>query len=160
MDDVIIGNESIFSFSVASLLADYGWYLLIGVIICLYIYKQLQPNIQQYWNKKADQEYAEKYHKDPDIAIARATAQEAAVLKLQEKYARDAEDHQKRMEEKQAKKREEWLLNNSEKGHRLGNKSTGAAQTSLKAEYNPLMGGTSQSYRAPKRSCPGGGCGK
>lgn len=80
MDDVIIGNESIFSFSgnlncisylkclinvllVASLLADYGWYLLIGVIICLYIYKQLQPNIQQYWNKKADQEYAEKYHK-------------------------------------------------------------------------------------------------
>lgn len=35
--------------------------------------------------------------------------------------------------QKQAKKREEWLLNNSEKGHRLGNKSTGAAQTSLKA---------------------------
>ncbi|XP_044744735.1 uncharacterized protein LOC123306683 [Coccinella septempunctata] len=142
--------------SVISFIENYGWYLLITIVIGIYIYNQfLKERIQEYLRWKSEQEYSAKYHKNPDLLEKRLNAQQTYASKLQEKYNREAEEYKRKMEEKEARKKEE-LLNKLEGkgGTKLGSSS--------KSDYNPLMGaGTSGGYRPPKKSCckKGGGCG-
>ncbi|XP_019871952.2 uncharacterized protein LOC109600259 [Aethina tumida] len=146
------------------ILGDYGWYILGSSIVLGYIYHTfIKEKIVAYWQKKEEQDYAAKYHKNPDLLNARLQAQEAYVKKLQEQYNIDLEEYKRKQEEKEAKRREEILRNAP--GHRLGgdeddsNKPNGRG---LRSEFFPLMGGGSgNSYRPPRRSpCGGGGCGR
>ncbi|CAH1154797.1 unnamed protein product [Phaedon cochleariae] len=108
--------------SVVGIFEDYGWYILISGVIMAYLYQRyLRTIVDHYRIKRDEAEYAAKYHKNPDLVTARLTAQEQRTLQLQEKYRRDAEEHKRKIEEKEAKKREALLNKYSEEGgHKLG----------------------------------------
>lgn len=150
------GKESTFYNRIIFIFENYGWYLLATTFLLLYLYQKLQPLICKYIENKKNEAYAAEYHKNPDLFAAKAAAQHDLVLKLQEKYTREASEYQRKKEERESKKREEWLAKQT--GHRLGS----AKENTLKSEYNPLMGDTSsRSYKPQRRSpCSGGGCGK
>ncbi|XP_018575792.1 selenoprotein S [Anoplophora glabripennis] len=143
------------------LLANYGWYILgVGVVLAYFYQKALRFHIDAYKKRKGEEEYAAKYHKNPDLFVARQVAQQEYAMKLQEKYRLDAEEHERKMKEKERKKQEEILQKyEGQGGQKSGYKDDGV--NSSRPEYNPLMGaGSSSSYRAPKRSaCSRGGCG-
>ncbi|KAF2893443.1 hypothetical protein ILUMI_12728 [Ignelater luminosus] len=163
-DPLLKYTESRWNFSVIDILEHYGWYLLILVCIIIYVYRQMRPSLDKFLKDKADREYSAHYHKNPDIAAARIAAQQTVTQRLQDKYKQDATEYQRKMEEKDAKKREEWLTRHTApSGHKLGNGSSSnkEEQNSLRPEYNPLMGDSSRSYRPQRKSpCSGGGCGK
>ncbi|KAG5867678.1 hypothetical protein JTB14_020188 [Gonioctena quinquepunctata] len=150
-------------YSVVGIFENYGWYILISLAILAYIYqKSLKSYIDQYKKRKEEAEYSAKYHKNPDLLSARVTAQEVRTLELQKKYQKDAEEHKKKMEEREARKREELLEKyGHEGGKKLGSSNDQKPDSSFKPEYNPLMGsGSSSNYRPPRRSaCSRGGCG-
>jgi len=85
-------------------------------------------------------------------------ARKEAVLKLQEKYRREAEVKAQKDKEKEDRKRQERLkeleelerMRNGGAGHRLGQ-----ARNTLREEYNPLMGNGSS--RAPPSRKPARG---
>ncbi|KAF5276729.1 hypothetical protein FQR65_LT03954 [Abscondita terminalis] len=153
------GNDTPLYLSFLYVIENYGWYMLIGTVLILYLYRQVQPQLQKYWENKASQEYAAYYHKHPDLLTERLTAQEKYVEKLQEKYKDQASLYQQKAEQKENKKRQEWLERNSNGGHRLGGTSS---EKSMKPDYNPLMGDTSSRTYKPQRKtpCSGGGCKK
>lgn len=56
------------SFSVFSILGDYGWYILGSSIVLGYIYHTfIKEKIEAYWQKKEEQDYAAKYHKSMSL---------------------------------------------------------------------------------------------
>ncbi|CAH1955989.1 unnamed protein product [Acanthoscelides obtectus] len=143
---------------VIQIFENYGWYILFTTIGCAYVYQNyLKPHIDKFMQKKEEEAYSAKYHKDPDVLVSRLTAQERRTNELQEKYKREAEEYKKKMEEREAKKKEAQL----EKLGNEGGKKLGSDKKSFRPEYNPLMGsGSVSSYRPPRRSaCSGGGCG-
>ncbi|KAJ8985595.1 hypothetical protein NQ317_015086 [Molorchus minor] len=146
--------------TIVSSIENYGWYLLLCLIVFVYIYHSyLKSYINDYMKWKDEKEYSEKYHKNPDLFVARQVAQQQAAMKLQEKYNREAEEHRKKLEEREAKKREEAMQKfDGQGGQKLGSESS---KQSFKPDYNPLMGsGSGSSYRPPRRSaCSRGGCG-
>ncbi|XP_023020902.1 selenoprotein S [Leptinotarsa decemlineata] len=149
--------------SAVGIFEDYGWYILLSLVLLIYVYqKLLKSAIDEYQEKKDEAEYSAKYHKNPDLLSERLIAQEKRTLKLQEKYNKDAEEYQKKIQEREARKREEILEKfGNESGHRLGPSADDKTKKSFKPEYSPLMGGGSSSnYRPPRRSaCSRGGCG-
>ncbi|XP_045479322.1 uncharacterized protein LOC123684197 [Harmonia axyridis] len=142
--------------SVTNFVENYGWYFLLSTVVGFYLYNvHLKERIKEYMKWKSEQEYSAKYHKDPDLLERRLNAQQAYADKLQEKYNREAAEHKKNVEEKEAQKRENLL-------NKLQGKGGAKLGSSSKPDYNPLMGaGTSGGYRPPKKSCckKGGGCG-
>lgn len=143
------------------ILENYGWYILgVGVILAYFYQKTWKFHIDAYRKRKDEEEYAAKYHKNPDLFVTRQVAQQEYAMKLQEKYRRDAEEHERKIKEKERKKQEELLQKYEGQG---GQKSgyTEDGVNSSKPEYNPLMGaGSSSNYRPPRRSaCSRGGCG-
>lgn len=92
---------------------------------------------------------------------SRLSAQLSHVEKLQEMYNKDALEHKKKLEERQERKRQELLDKFPDSGRKLGTSDDKNKKSSLKPDYNPLMGNSGgSSYRPPKRSaCGGGGCG-
>ncbi|KAJ3662861.1 hypothetical protein Zmor_007196 [Zophobas morio] len=153
--------------SVTYVLENYGWYLLISLIVFMFIYnKTLKSYLYKYKEYKFERDYSAKYHKNPDVFAAHVNAQQQWAEKMQAKYDREAEEHQRKMKEREERKRQELVekYGSSQGGHVLGG-SGGSKKddkpTTFKQDYNPLMGpGGSSSYRAPKRSaCGGGGCG-
>uniref|UniRef100_A0AAR5QHH7 Selenoprotein S n=1 Tax=Dendroctonus ponderosae TaxID=77166 RepID=A0AAR5QHH7_DENPD len=157
-----------------AVMQTYFWHILIGAIAFYYLFTKflgpalgkLYGSYEQYRKRKEISEYEAKYHKNPDLFAARLSAQQAAAQKLQEKYDKDAREYREKLIEKEARKRQEVenLLNQSDKGHRLGNSNDKGKDESkpFRPEYHPLMGpGSSSNYRPPKKSkCGGGGCGK
>ncbi|KAJ8940315.1 hypothetical protein NQ318_014389 [Aromia moschata] len=147
--------------SFISIFEDYGWYILLFGVVLAYVYHNvLKSYISNFQKYRDDQEYVAKYHKDPDLFVARQVAQQQSAMKLQEKYRKDAEEYQKRLEQKEAKKKEELMKKfNGDGGQKLGSGSQ--ENSSFKPEYNPLMGsGSGSNYRPPRRSaCSRGGCG-
>ncbi|CAH1099614.1 unnamed protein product [Psylliodes chrysocephalus] len=144
--------------TVVDIIANYGWYILISVVATLYLYeKYLKSRFRTYKSQKEEAEYSAKYHKNPDLLSARLLAQEKRTRELQEKYQRDAEEHKKKLEEREEKRKNELLEKYNDGGHTLGPSSS----KSFKPEYNPLMGsGSSTNYKPQKRSaCSKGGCG-
>ncbi|XP_065345867.1 selenoprotein S B-like [Cloeon dipterum] len=167
---------------VASIMQIYGWYIFVGIAVgILAWHKWLR---QKYWNwqrEKDEREYAAKYHKNPDIGVGRfrEEAMLTARRKQQEELARAsalyAEQEKERQEELERLKLENNLQRNLgiNPGRRLGNTLDSNADEvmanaelmkkgrAFKKEYNPLDGGSGGAgYRAPKKGCPGGGCGR
>ncbi|KAJ8961021.1 hypothetical protein NQ314_006003 [Rhamnusium bicolor] len=142
---------------------NYGWYMLLFGLVFAYVYQKiLKSYIDEYEKRKNEEEYAAKYHKNPDLFVERQIAQQQYAMKLQEKYKSDAEEYKKKLEEKEAKKREEYRLKfEGIGGEKLGSSSNKDKSNSFKPEYNPLTGaGSSSNYRPPRRSaCSRGGCG-
>ncbi|XP_068626041.1 selenoprotein S-like [Battus philenor] len=137
---------------VLQLLASYGWPLVGVGAVLLYLVHKLRPHYQRW---RQDLEDAE-YHKDPDKALARMQAIQAAREKqqklLEEASAKALEEQQEREERRRAEHvaKLQQLLKGD--GQRLGSGD----------DYLPLSGGAStSSYRPPKRSaCARGGCGR
>ncbi|XP_014244034.1 selenoprotein S-like [Cimex lectularius] len=136
-------------------LMNYGWYL-VGLGIFYLIYRdKINKYLDDWYTRREEQKYAEKYHKNPDLARERLEALTAARQKMQEELnqkAKEAEERRKEREEQKRLEREKLLT-----GHKLGGSSS---QSPYKKEYNPLMGDGGSSYRPPKKSCcKKGGCG-
>lgn len=113
-----------------------------------------------------EQDYAAKYHKNPDLLQERLSAVEASRQRMQESYYERCVLAQREEKEKAEKKEAARFVDYASIGHRLGNGSrdestfTQKKSKSLRGDYNPLMGDNSRGYRPPKRSCCGkGGCG-
>lgn len=139
--------------TVVEFFENYGWFIFGFGVVVAFSLKKLQPRITAWRKKVEDDEYAAKYHKNPDLIAARLAAQEAHRRKMQEEHDRAAEVNRLKMEEKEKKKREEFLEKQSGSGS--------GSKLGFKSDYNPLMGDTSRGYRATKKSpCGGGGCGK
>ncbi|XP_071875010.1 uncharacterized protein isoform X2 [Bombus fervidus] len=148
-------------------IASVGWYI-IGITICIW---WASPYIlEKYANwklRKNEQEYAAKYHKNPDLLRERLSGLEASRQKMQEEYYQKCMlAEQERTEKGNAKGIAKLILDNNVIGDRLGKKdndsppSTEKKHKSIREEYNPLMGDGSRGYRPPKRTCCGkGSCG-
>jgi len=132
-----------------------GWYIVAIAAISYYIYKNyFESNssslIQgQGRTLRAPEEVAAQTSKDE--------ARRQAVLKLQQKYQKEAEERAeqlKKIEEKKKKERMEELerLEAIRGGKRLGDNQT---KKSFRPEYNPLVGDTSSSSRACSRPSTG-----
>ncbi|XP_071050396.1 selenoprotein S B-like isoform X2 [Onthophagus taurus] len=136
-------------FGFTEILQNYGWFILVGVIIIAYIWTKLQPSIQKFLEKRAEDEYAAKYHKNPDLLVQQLTAQQLRTERLQAQHDKDAEEFKKKQEKKEAMKREQ-ILN-----------GTGKQKLNVGHGYNPLMGDNTRSYKPVRKSpCGGGGCGR
>ncbi|XP_017798399.1 PREDICTED: uncharacterized protein LOC108579383 isoform X2 [Habropoda laboriosa] len=153
--------------TVWTVIASVGWYL-IGVVIFFWFASPYIREKYTSWKlRKDEQDYAAKYHKNPDLLQERLSGLEASRQKMQEEYYKKCRVAQEEEQEKQKTIRSSRLiLDNATPGHRLGSKDNDQSFTekkhkSIKGEYNPLMGNGSRGYRPPKRSCcgKGGGCG-
>ncbi|XP_053971490.1 uncharacterized protein LOC128872636 [Hylaeus volcanicus] len=150
-----------------SYVASVGWYL-IGIAIVIWY---ASPNIwEKYSNwklRKDEQEYAAKYHKNPDLLQERLSALEASRQKMQQEYYQKCMlVHPQGGEHEGKQKKQSILMDANLAGHKLGNNentrlpSDKKSHKSLRGEYNPLMGDSSKGYRPPKRSCCSkGSCG-
>ncbi|XP_022324853.1 selenoprotein S-like [Crassostrea virginica] len=154
--------------SVVGFLQQYGWFILLGVLVLLYIKSKLEPKIRKMKAKAEDISYQKKY--DPDTAQRRLEAMERARIRLQEEHdakaAVYAEQQKQREEEKRKQKIEEWENLQEGKAYRSKVKvkdepsenSSGKAKPKPKlrqTDYNPLMGGGGAGYRPARRT--GGG---
>ncbi|XP_048772875.1 selenoprotein S-like [Ostrea edulis] len=150
------------------ILQQYGWFVLLGILILIYIKSKLNPKIREMKSKAEDISYQKKY--DPDTAQKRLESMERARMRLQEEHdakaAMFAEQQRQREEEKRKQKIEEWDSLQEGKGYRSKVKpkddSSETSQNKLKpkpklrqSDYNPLMGGGGTGYRPARRT--GGG---
>lgn len=148
-------------------LQQYGWFILLGVLILLYIKTKLDPKIRKLKSKAEDISYQKKF--DPDTTQRRLEAMERARKKLQEEHdakaAMYAEQQKQKEEEKRKQKIEEWENLQDGKGYRSkvkpkdeSSESPGKLKPKPKLrqnDYNPLMGGGGPGYRPARRT--GGG---
>ncbi|XP_014608725.1 PREDICTED: uncharacterized protein LOC106789211 [Polistes canadensis] len=145
--------------------ASVGWYIVALLGVIWYFYPYIQDKYTRWKVKKDEEEYAAKYHKNPDLLQQRLLEMEASRQRMQEEYIKSTLAVKEKEEERMQKKKED--VSNFLDGNILGRGSKDEASTSrgpksksLKPEYNPLMGDSSRGYRPPKRSCCGkGGCG-
>ncbi|XP_017883703.1 selenoprotein S-like [Ceratina calcarata] len=151
-------------------IASIGWYLVAVAIAFWYAFPYLRERYSAWVIKKDEQDYAAKYHKNPDLSFMkeRLSAVEASRQKMQEQYEKCIFVQKEEAEKKRkAKETQRLHMDNNSLGNVLGRRddseacsSSGNKEKSLKKEYNPLMGDGSRGYRPPKRSCCGkGGCG-
>ncbi|XP_037298904.1 selenoprotein S isoform X2 [Manduca sexta] len=139
---------------VLQFLATYGWYVVGATAAALYLLNKLKKRYAAYRQAKEDAEY----HKDPDKALARMEAFQRA-REQQQEMLREASRRAREAQEKLAeKKRNDTIQRLKRYGADAGRR---LAEMDDDASYLPLSGGASTStYRAPKKKCPGGGCGR
>lgn len=135
-------------------LASYGWYLVGGAAVILYVLHKLRPTLDAWRQAREDAEY----HKNPDVALARMEAIQRARDKQQQMLLAASERALEQQREREERKRQEAA-------ERLQKYGTAAGQklgTRDEGDYMPLSAGASTStYRPPKKSkCGGGGCGR
>ncbi|CAG9772369.1 unnamed protein product [Ceutorhynchus assimilis] len=90
-----------------SIIQNYAWYMVFGGLAFYYIYTKFLRTIlestflsyENYKKQKEEQEYAAKYHKNPDLFSARVSAQQNRAQKLQEQYDQEAREHQAKLKE-------------------------------------------------------------
>ena len=154
--------------SVIAFLQQYGWFVLFGIVVLLYIKSKLDPHVRKIKKKAADVIEQKKY--DPDIAQSRLEQMERSRIRLQEQHdaeaARFAEKQRIKEEEKRKAKIEDWENHQQGKGYRskIKPKEEAEPKKPLKPkaklrenDYNPLMGNYSgASFRPPRRSGGGG----
>ncbi|CAH1398414.1 unnamed protein product [Nezara viridula] len=142
--------------------SQYGWFIFAGLVVLGIYWNKIQKHIDRWYDKRESRKYAEKYHKNPDLALERVEAMERARKKQQEELNRKALEHQEKMKERERQQLMEKIAKaeKQEGGNRLGNDSGPSNSKGFKSDYNPLMGDSSSRYKPPKRSgCSGGGCG-
>ncbi|VDI25586.1 selenoprotein S [Mytilus galloprovincialis] len=156
-----------FSF-VIEFLQQYGWFVLFGFVVLIYIKVKLDPHIRRV--KKKAEDVIEQKKFDPDVAQRRMEQMERSRQRLQEQHdaeaARYAEKQRIKEEEKRKLKIEDWENHQQGKGYRSKvkpkeeqdiNKPLKAKPRLRTNDYNPLMGDMGgASYRPPRRSGGGG----
>lgn len=169
----VLVNENPFSSYIqfgVEFLQQYGWFLLLGVIICLYLKSKLAPTVEKYKRQAEDARAARDYN--PSKAQEKLEAMEASRRKMQEKFdaeaARYAEKQKVKEEEKRNEKIKDWEGHLEGKGYRSKYKAKEDTEEKKplpkskplrQSDYNPLMGdpGGSSSWRPPRRGGGGGG---
>lgn len=161
-------------YPVVEFLQAYGWILLFGLLVCLYIKSKLSPAVRKYKKKLEDTIESKKF--DANKAQSRLEGMEAARRRMQEQLdaqaARHAEQMKQREEEKRKQKIEDWDGHLQGKGYRSKFKakdeetpSTSTLKTEKKSkplrqsDYSPLSGGSggdSCSWRPGVRRGGGG----
>ncbi|XP_034187046.1 uncharacterized protein LOC117607449 [Osmia lignaria lignaria] len=145
--------------------ASMGWYILALAICCWYASPYIRERYTRWKLRKDEEDYAAKFHKNPDLLQDRLSALEASRQRMQEKYYQKCVQSKEEEREKEIRKEASRLIDSSSTGYRLGSASDESTfvqkkSKSLRGDYNPLMGDNSRGYRPPKRSCCGkGGCG-
>jgi len=157
------------------------WLLLIIAIVVYKIWQRIKPGImERYYDwqeRKKEEEYAARYHKNPDEFRQKMEAMDLARAAMQEKYDKDAMEWAEKMREKEERRRqqdiEDWEAHKQGKGYKNAEKGGEDSQREAlkkqaaikgkkgyKQEYNPLMGGGGggSGYRpSPRSSGLGGG---
>ncbi|XP_066910833.1 selenoprotein S-like [Clytia hemisphaerica] len=171
---ILASNFSI----IVGVIEQYGWFLLIGCILVMYLYNKYKPTLMKMKQNHEDWKEAEINKKDPDRVHKVQLSMEQARLKLQQQVNVDSEKRKeadlKREEAQRQKKIEEW--ENHQQGRGYHNKSrfsnpspdndSGSNNTSkpkkknttMKSDFNALSGdgGGSCSYRPSSRFSGGG----
>ncbi|XP_057318503.1 uncharacterized protein LOC130663349 [Microplitis mediator] len=158
----IISNSPSYLSMIWGAIASVGWYIIAAIVVSVWASPYIKEKYKSWKQKKDDEEYSAKYHKNPDIFEERTRAIEAARQRMQQQYLERAELAKQQEEEKKRLKQEQVmkLLKDAEGGNRLGTSDQpSSSKSSFRDEYNPLMGESSRGYRAPKRSCCGKKCG-
>jgi len=157
------------------------WLLLIIAIVVYKLWQKVKPSIMEryydYIERKKEEEYAARYHKNPDEFRQKMEAMDAARMAMQEKYDRDAMEWAEKQREKEERRRQQDIQDwedhkqgkgykNAEKGGEDSQREALKKQAAIKGkkgfkqEYNPLMGGSGGGggYRpSPRSSGLGGG---
>lgn len=148
----------------------YGWFILLGVIVCMYIKSKLSPTVEKFKKQAEDARAARDY--DPLKAQEKMEAMEASRRRMQEKLdaqaARYAELQKIKEEEKRKEKIEDWEGHLEGKGYRSKykvkeeeekKKPLPKSKPLRQSDYNPLTGnsGDSCSWRPARRGGGGGG---
>lgn len=169
-------------YTVTSLVASYGWYVVGASFLGYFLWIRLRPKVEQWKEQRERDQDAAELHKNPDKILARERAIDAARLRMQEEYDRCAVAHAEKVKENEEKKRQERIEDweRHERGEGYRNKSRYTASPSvgstspatpsasnskpsgkpkLRPEYNPLTGQGSGvcRYRPDRRGPSGGG---
>ncbi|KAK3581724.1 hypothetical protein CHS0354_015493 [Potamilus streckersoni] len=158
--------------NVTEFLQAYGWFIILGIVVILYIKSKLSPSIQKLQDKFEQRKESRNY--DPNKALKMSEELDAARRRMQEQLnaqaARYAEQQKIKEEEKRQQKIQEWDNFQDGKGYRSKYKpqeevgaSAGTKVKSTKprlrqTDFNPLMGENrgGSSYRPPRRGGGGG----
>ncbi|XP_060081458.1 selenoprotein S-like [Ylistrum balloti] len=156
--------------TVTQILQQYGWFIVFGCLVLLYIRSKVKPAYSQ-MKKRAEESRDKKI--DPDVAQSRMEAMERARQRLQEEHDAKASHYAEKQllkeEEKRQTRIEEW--DNLQQGKAYRSKIKPREENSettkgLKPKprlrdtgYNPLMGGGGGggSFRPSRRAGGGGG---
>jgi len=156
------------------------WMLLILAILTYKIWRMIKPSIMERYygwqERRKEEEYAARYHKNPDEFRDKMEAMDAARAAMQERYDRDAVSWAEKQREKEERKRQQDIQDwedhkqgkgykNAEKGGEDKQREALRQQAVVKGkkgykEYNPLMGGGGggSGFRpSPRSSGLGGG---
>lgn len=168
--------------TVIQFLQQYGWFLLLAVILAFFVKNRLQQYLASRPRSQSSPQDLHRY--DSETALKRQEAFEASRRRLQEKLDADsakfAEEQKKKEEEKRKQKIAEWDKHLEGKGYRskyrapeesegpsssASDSATGSSSSSRRpkstyraANYNPLTGGGGGGggYRPPARRGGGG----
>lgn len=155
-------------------LERYGWLIVIGLVILVFLWSKLKPYWKELQNKWERQQEIANF--DPIKAASQQERMEDARRRLQEKQdakaAKFMEDQRLVDEARRREKIEDWDRHQEGKGYRTKRYKSpeDSAQSSTssqpkkpkkplrKSDYNPLSGnGGGFSYRPPRRGAGGGG---
>ncbi|XP_060551885.1 selenoprotein S-like [Ruditapes philippinarum] len=142
-------------YTVIEFIQSYGWIILFGLVVCLYIKSKLSPTVRKYKQKIEDTIESKKF--DSSKAQSRLEAMDAARQRMQAQLdaqaARHAEQMKQKEEEKRKQKIEDWEGHTQGKGYRSKYKPKEEQSTSASSlktdkkkplrssDYNPLTGG-------------------
>ncbi|XP_076457760.1 selenoprotein S-like [Babylonia areolata] len=152
-------------------LQQYGWFLLLGVVVVLYLKSRfLQPRLDSWQQQREDASYKKM---DEGKAQSQLEAMERARQRMQEQLDRQAAEYKLKQKEKEEKARQEkiadWERHQEGKGYRskirAKEEEEGPSQPKPKPkkplrsdDYNPLMGTSGgASFRPPRRGPSTGG---
>ncbi|KAK3699676.1 hypothetical protein RRG08_062467 [Elysia crispata] len=105
--------------TVLGTLQQYGWFILIGIAIIVYLYNRYRPQLEQ-WR---DQREADSYKKmDEGVAYSRLEAMERARQRMQAQLDEQAKEFAEKQRQKEEEKRqarlEDWDRHQQGKGYR------------------------------------------
>lgn len=155
-------------------LERYGWLIVIGLVILVFLWSKLKPFWKELQNKWERQQEIANF--DPIKAASQQERMEDARRRLQEKQdakaAKFVEDQKLADETRRREKIEDWDRHQEGKGYRTKRykspedsvQSGSSSQPKKpkkplrKSDYSPLSGnGGGFSYRPPRRGAGGGG---
>nr|XP_023408621.1 LOW QUALITY PROTEIN: selenoprotein S [Loxodonta africana] len=144
--------KTVFFFSVGSLLATYGWYLVLSGVLLFVVIQKLSARLRALRQRHLDRAAAAV---EPDVIVKQQEALAAARLKMQEELNAQAEKYKEKLrqleEEKRRQKIEMWDSMQEGKSYR-GNArkpqeednpgpSTSSVLPKRKPDRRPLRGG-------------------
>lgn len=148
--------------SVLAFISSYGWTIVFIFVVANLLWSHFQPKWRQWRARQLQQLQDMEYHRNPDLLIEREEAVARSRQRLQEEHdslARQYAEKQKEVEEKKRREKiEQWeKLQHGKSGKDKANQSQSGSSSSLRGNYNPLVGsGGGVCYRPSRR---GGGAG-